>query len=224
MTASSAPKNDQQDPATPRKTNNHLEGLMLTSAGVSCEQFLIKNETVESCIFRLNAAIQKAPSPALNIKLNDTSGIAIIDEGSELNCVDEAFIKLSGCEMISTNVGAKGAGDYNIAIGGQTKDPVHVSICGEDYVAPIDLGICLVVKNLGASVLIGQPAKEDHEIVTIPHHKEIYFKDIEGCDRKCAMLKRSRKLEAKATAEVMRLEEDKLVYLGDSIIYTLHTT
>ena len=106
--------------------------------------------------------------------------------------------------MINTEVGAKGAGNSNIVIGGQTKHPVTIRVCGDNYLAPINLGICLVVRNLGANVLIGEPAKENHEIVTFPHLREICFKDTEGIRRRCNMLKKDCKSNDKVAAETMR--------------------
>ena len=219
VNASPMPKNAEQVPAIQTKISSCKKGQLESFAVNSDERILLETNVIESCIFRLNAVMQKASSPALNIKLNNASGIAVVDEGSELNCIDECFVRSSGCETINTKVGAKGAGNSDISIGGQTRHPVIIKIRGENYLASIDLGICLVVKNLGANVLIGQPAKENHEIVTIPHLKEICFKDMNGIKRRCCMLKRGRKVEDQVTAEVMRVEEDIIVYPGDSFNY-----
>ena len=138
-----------QVPVIQKESNNFKENPPEIIYENDEKRILLKTDVIESCIFRLNAVVQKASSPALNIKLNNTSGVAIVDEGSELNCIDESFIKKSGCEMIKTEVGAKDAGNSNIAIGGQTKYPVTIKICGENYQASINLGICLVVKPWG---------------------------------------------------------------------------
>ena len=39
-----------------------------------------------------------------------------------------------------------------------------------------DLGRCIVVRNLSADMLIGEPGNMDNKIVTIPHLKKIKLK------------------------------------------------
>ena len=46
--------------------------------------------------------------------------------------------------------------------------------------AELNLGTCLVVKDLGTNILIGQPAKEEHHIITYPHLRQVTFKDVDG--------------------------------------------
>ena len=43
----------------------------------------------------------------------------------------------------------------------------------------MQLGKIIVVKNLGAQILIGEPGKEDNMIITIPHKKLVEFTNSE---------------------------------------------
>ena len=50
------------------------------------------------------------------------------------------------------------------------------------------LGSCLVVKNLGVQVLLGEPAKKRHNVVTWPKAKKMSFEDVKGNLHTCSTL------------------------------------
>ena len=102
-----------------------------------------------------------------------------IDEGSELNCVDANFMHKNNLQIVPTNTGAKIAGRFSMQIEGQTGNDVLLDVLTQEGTARINLGICLVVKNLGVEILSGQPAKFNHQIITIPHSNKVVLKDID---------------------------------------------
>ena len=131
---------------------------------------VLSNESkMQSLVFHLQSNIQKASSPALNVSLNGLNLVAIIDEGSELNCIDAKLIHSANISLHISDVGAKSAGNFKMKILGQTKQDVIISIIAPKVQAMLNMGICVVIENLGVDMLIGQPAKVTHEIVTKPH-------------------------------------------------------
>ena len=75
-----------------------------------------------------------------------------------------------------------------MAIEGQTKADVVLSIAVAQGRADINLGSCLVVKNLGSQILVGQPAKESHNIVTWPKTGKMTFENTKGESFTCSTL------------------------------------
>ena len=42
-----------------------------------------------------------------------------------------------------------------------------------------NLGKCVVVKNLGNYILLGEPGKKDNKIITVPHSRAIITRDVD---------------------------------------------
>ena len=61
---------------------------------------------------------------------------------------------------------------------GQTLDSIFLKIPHNDTLVWWSLSNCVVVKNLGVDILIGEPGKVDNEIVTKPHLKQVETKDV----------------------------------------------
>ena len=109
--------------------------------------------------------------------INGKTTHSIIDEGSEVTVIDANFAKEAGIMVDKTDTSAKAAGNMSVQISGQSLHPVLASVSNLKAPATLNLGHCLIVKNLGTPLLLGQPAKYDHKIITMPHLHQISFED-----------------------------------------------
>ena len=87
--------------------------------------------------------------------------------------MDETFASKNKIWFEKTCCQAKAAGSTNMKLSGQTTEDVMIKIKYEGPPIILKLGRMVVVKNLGVSILIGEPAKVDNKIVTIPHLRQV---------------------------------------------------
>ena len=125
-------------------------------------------------------SVRKERSPMVNAFLNKTVCTPTIDEGSEINCVDEAFAKKANIDLVPTSCSATSAGSTAMKVIGQTRDNVLLQIPYESSDVLWDLGKCVIIENLGVDILIGEPGKIDNEIITKSHLKIMETKDSNG--------------------------------------------
>ena len=110
---------------------------------------------------------------------------------------------------------AKAAGNSRIHVHGQSVDDIIIKVIMESgTIAELNLDVCLIVKDLGTDILIGQPAKIDNQIVTIPHKQQVSFRDIHGKDHICRTVTKAG--SSKVPAEVVRCMEKMTLYPGDT--------
>ena len=85
-------------------------------------------EEIVSKINRLESnAVRKEKSPSLLVKVDNTNAEATIDEGAELNCLDEEFCLKSRIDFVKTDETATAAGQQRMALSGQTvKDVILI--------------------------------------------------------------------------------------------------
>ena len=107
------------------------------------------------------------------VHINKRFTLATIDEGSEINCMDESFAIKNKIGFVPTICKATAANRTTMKLAGQTKENVHMTIQGTQEPVTWNLGNMVVVQNLGNNILIGEPGKQDNKIVTIPHSKTI---------------------------------------------------
>ena len=121
--------------------------------------------------------VRKSKSPSIAVTLFGTliSTILTIDEGSEINCLDEGFAARSGIHFVPTSCMAKAAGSSSMHLAGQTQKDISFKVDVEGHEIMLHLGCMVVVKNLGCDVLLGEPGKVDNKIITIPHKSLIEF-------------------------------------------------
>ena len=98
-----------------------------------------KSENLSSLIFQIKNRVSKASSPALKVLLNDKDTIAVIDEGSELNCIDAAFATAVGLPVLFSDTSAKAAGNTKINVYGQTKNDVFTKVLLDNGKAELNL-------------------------------------------------------------------------------------
>ena len=92
-----------------------------------------------------------------------------------------------------------------------------ISLISPEVQAMLNLGICVVIENLGVDILIGQPAKIKHEIMTRPHLQRVSFKDINGLQHDMNTAYRHNK----PWGEVVRAISHATLYPGETFHYIL---
>ena len=171
---------------------------------------------VQSKINRLQSLVRKEKSPSVKVFLQNCSGEAVIDESAELNCLDEDFCLKNGIIFRKTIVSATAAGQNKMSLAGETEEEILLTPVHPSNIV-WNLGACVVVKNLGNSILIGEPGKKDNKIVTVAHEKKIWTIDIEG--KQVSMNYYVKK--AKAQSFLCRAQENTTLFVGDNLQFQL---
>ena len=197
-----------QPPYAVRRVNTQSQAPVAASSCILSENILLNKSRLEGVVLRLTSSkVQKISSPYFRFIINGHSSHAVIDEGSELNCIDMGTARIANIEVESSLMKAKAAGNQSMQVVGQTKSDVLLDIIVNKSSARVNLGACLVVENLGTPLIIGQPGKVKHEIVTQPHLNVVTFKDSGG---KLHTIN-SNKVEA----DILRIFNDITLYPGD---------
>ena len=158
------------------------------------------------------AATRKRRSPAFMAHIGKTLVKAIVDEGSEVNVLDEQVIIKADVQVDPfTDAGATAAGSNPLHVIGQCHDPLVLNLEVEGEKVAVNLGHAVVVRNLGTECLIGEPGKADNRIHTIPEQKKIQFLSKD----KTVTLDYCR--ESNADYEVGRVKETKTLRPGESV-------
>ena len=103
--------------------------------------------------------VRKSKSPSIKVKINDVVGTAVIDEGSEINCLDYQFATKNDIQFVPTDCIAQAAGSTNMKLAGETKKEMNMQVVGTVWPIVLNLGKMIVVANLGVDVLMGEPGK-----------------------------------------------------------------
>ena len=133
---------------------------------------------LQNNIHQKSKEIRKEYSPQLRAMIGNVNADCTIDEGSELNCMDSALAAKCNLKYSSVNLNAMGAGSNVMKILGVVIGDVHLYVCDSKTPVKIILKDVIVVKNLGSSVLVGEPGKCDNNIITFPRQKLIQLTDI----------------------------------------------
>ena len=124
--------------------------------------------------------ILKAKSPSAKVKIFQTDTYCIIDEGSELCCIDHSLAKSINIPFSRTTESAVGAGSSTMILVGETDASVVLSLPYCKYPIHWNLGKCVVVQNLGCPILIGEPGKLYNNILTDPTKRLISTRNVNG--------------------------------------------
>ena len=127
-----------------------------------------------------NVGVRKSKSPCTPVQIKKAYTFATIDEGSEINCIDEGFATRNSIKFVPTECKAVAAGSTSMVLAGQTQDEISPTIVTNNKPILLTLGKLVVVKNLGVDLLVGEPGKLDNKIVTYPHEKMIEMSNIGG--------------------------------------------
>ena len=130
---------------------------------------------------RFKDGVRKEYSPQLRTKVGEVIADSTIDEGSELNCIDSTVAAKCGIKYKPIKLNALAAGSNVMTLLGVVQDDINLNVC--DAIAPVIIKLkhAVVVKNLGSSILIGEPGKYDNNIVTFPRQKLIQLLDVNNC-------------------------------------------
>ena len=120
-----------------------------------------------------NEGILKAKSPSAKVSLFDTTTYCIIDEGSELCCIDQSLASSLNLPFSRTSECAMAAGSTSMTLIGETDSPIILKLSYCKFPIEWNLGNCVIVRNLGCPILIGEPGKSKNNIITDPTKKLI---------------------------------------------------
>ena len=115
--------------------------------------------------------IQKSKSPRLRVSLQEFQASALVDSGAEINVIDEHLAKAASLGINPTNEKAQAANKLPLNIKGQTREEVILKCPTSEGHKMINLGIVLVVHQLGVACLIGRPGIEENNIISLPRKK-----------------------------------------------------
>ena len=119
--------------------------------------------------------IRKEKSPAIEAVVRGMKFIITVDEGAELNVISAELVKRSGIPITNTREGANAADGGGLKVVGQTLFQLVVYGYFRGTRVEINLGHTLVVENLEADLLMGEPGKKDNKLWTMAHEGKIYI-------------------------------------------------
>ena len=162
---------------------------------------------------------RKESSPSLNCVINSQNLVCIVDEGSQINCLSYNFAQKARIPIMNSSCRAVGAGNSAIDVVGETKYDIVAEVIGTRVPVSINIGKMVVVKDLGADALLGQPGKIDNQIICIPHTSNIQFL---GTDNKKHNVSYPlRNDEEISLNDVVKVSCSQTLYPGDSLKYKL---
>ena len=118
-------------------------------------------------------SIEKSTSPRIKCRLKNQVFSALIDSGAEINALDRDFALSLGINIKKSVETARSANKLPLDVFGQTCEPVEVECLLESGSIMLQLGIMLVIVNLGAQCLLGEPAKLRNNLICLPRHKMV---------------------------------------------------
>ena len=180
-------------------------------------------ECTKAKITRLKSRskVRKEKSPSLIVSLQNATTTATIDEGAELNCIDEDFCLRNDIKFEKTSETATAAGKNCMILSGETCESVFLRPQQNQNVR-WNLGKCVAVKNLGCDILIGEPAKKDNCIVTIAHKQRIFTPDVNGLEVNLDYATKSSICNIKSTSSYLcRVNEPKFLLPDEKFEFAL---
>ena len=183
---------------------------------------LSNNGNMDTIIASIKSSInsfRKEASPTLCCSINSQNVVCIVDEGSVINCCSMAFVKRAKIPVESVNCAAVGANKSPMSVIGITKYDVYATVIGTSNPCKIVISRLIVIKDLGADVLLGQPTKVDNCVITIPHKSQIQFKCTEGKEYKVSYPIRDH--DFIKLHDVLKITDATTLYPGDQYSYKL---
>ena len=126
--------------------------------------------TLQSSTFPWTS-IDKSSSPKIKCRMRHLTFLALIDSGAEVNALDRDFALSLGIGMIMTKETARAANRLPLDVCGQTSQPVVIECSAESTTIKLELGIMLIIANLGTECLLGEPAKIRNNLICLPRQK-----------------------------------------------------
>ena len=119
---------------------------------------------------------RKAKSPTLLGQVNGLNFVFVIDEGAEMSILDEAMAKHLDVEVDQTLARANAANESPMEMVGQTAKDFIITVKMDKGPVQLNLGKVPVVRNLGCSLLLGEPSKADNKIVTMAYEQNVIIR------------------------------------------------
>ena len=163
--------------------DNEMKNDVVMKVGVHVSQrFDLSDPACDAAVrkvaqrWRAKKSTRKRRSPAFTAKVNGHVVKAVVDEGSEVNVIEEKVVLKAGVKVDPvTDTRATAAGSNPLLVIGQCHDHLVLDVEVEGVSIPVDLGHAVVIRGLGADLLVGEPGKCDNKIHTIPEHRLIEF-------------------------------------------------
>ena len=143
----------------------------IKSSPVSEDSFINSIIRVQQNLLRLEASHVQSRSPALKVTVNGQSTVSVIDSGAEVNAFGLAFTKRANIEIVPTPHRARAADSTQLKIVGKARGPV--TLITDQHNIPITLDHVIIVDQLNADILLGEPGKAQNNIVTFAKDKKI---------------------------------------------------
>ena len=136
-----------------------------------------KAKDLNAEILHLKARIlhlkERTGSPKMHVTLQGVKTVMLIDEGSEMECMDAAFSKKIGVRQKPSNRSATAAGNTDLTILGESEDEIIVDTKFQSTHIPLNLGRVTIVDNLGVDLILGEGGKARNNISTNPNKRSI---------------------------------------------------
>ena len=120
--------------------------------------------------------VRKEKSPTIEAIVRGKKFIITVDEGAELNIISADLVRRANIPISITREGANAADGGGLKVIGQTQDQLIIFGYFQGTRVEINLGYTLVVENLAADVLMGEPGKKDNKLWTKAHTDKVYIK------------------------------------------------
>ena len=115
----------------------------------------------------------KSRAPRL---LGDYQGrlfLSIVDSGADLNCLDYEFVREMNIPFQPTNAGVTAAGGSKVCLAGVTTHDFIFFIVVRGESVPVNAQRAVVVHNLGADSILGEPGKSYNDLETNARRRQI---------------------------------------------------
>ena len=162
---------------------------------------------------------RKEESPTMCCKINELNILCLIDEGSVINCCSYSFVKRAGIPIESVVCSAIGANKSPMNVAGITKYDIVAAVIGTNTPSNILISKMIVIHDLGTDILLGQPAKIDNCMITVPHKSHVKFLCTEGKEHKVSYPVRYN--DEIKLHEVMKVKEAVTIYPDQVYVYQL---
>ena len=155
---------------------------------ISCPRIYSFNETnmqpILTHVHQIVSTLRREKSPTILLDIAGIDVIATIDEGAEVSCINLDVAKKLKLPITNTLCTPVAANKSPMRAIGETAHSLYAIVKQSKVNALINLGNILVISNLGVDLLIGQPMKVDTNMVSVPHKRLVYFRDVNGADMK----------------------------------------
>ena len=147
-------------------------------------------------------------SPKILVTHNGNKFPLLVDEGSELDAIDGDYAVKNKIEVEPSSKSAKAARNKDLCVLGQSKNEVYVDTKFGSIRVSLNLGKAVIIKNLGATMILGEPGKCRNGISTNARERLVYL------EREGGKLKKGY-FDHTATSTICKITENKVTIFPD---------